>query len=381
MQVSSDFNGWRSAAVRATLLLLLPICLAQCGVIGGGASADDKSVGSTSSGDPVRQAGEELNGGQEPDDRLSLERRIDEADVIDAVVATIDGEPLTSGELKRFVSSQARAGGAAESAASPAEPRSAQQQLRDLVTSRLLEKEASKLGISVSESEIGSYISEVKRRNGVEDSQFVTLLSQQGMTVEEYRKQVAADILKSRVVTSRVRSRISIVDEDLQRFAAEHPELVPKAGQLHLHQLFFPATGSASSELSLGDGQLLEGSSSAEAAARAAAEAARDSVKDGRSFASAGGEYSDLGFIQVNDLRDDFQSALEKTKVGGVSEPILSTQGVYLLFVSEESVGGVLSKEVAEQVKQQLFQVKFREELDRYLNDELPKKYDVEMLM
>jgi len=82
------------------------------------------------------------------------------AEIVDRIVATIDGEPITAFELRRY---------AEERGAERVQERTL---LDALVTDKLLEKEIATLGIAARDEEIGRYIDEIKARNGMDDERF-----------------------------------------------------------------------------------------------------------------------------------------------------------------------------------------------------------------
>ena len=50
-----------------------------------------------------------------------------------------------------------------------------------------------------------------------------------------------------------------------------------------------------------------------------------------------------------------------------------------MIRLAENAEAGKIPSTLSDEIKQQLFQEKFREEISRYLTDELPKKYNVEL--
>ena len=105
-------------------------------------------------------------------------------EVVDRIVATIDGEPITTFELRRY---------AEERGADHLEERKL---LDGLVTDRLLDREVATLGIAARDEEIDRYIEQIKQRNGMDADRFRDALAAQGLTVASYRGRVKAEIEK-----------------------------------------------------------------------------------------------------------------------------------------------------------------------------------------
>ena len=159
--------------------------------------------------------------------------------VISMIVASIDGEPLTSADISEF----ARATGEPAPKQMTATDPQAQRLLRELVAQKLISKEAERIGVEVEEGEVDSYVAEIQRQNNVDQSSFENLLKSQGLSVEEYKRQVQSDILRTRVFASEVRSKINITDEDVQRYVDDRPELKPEEGEVRLQQILYKPSG------------------------------------------------------------------------------------------------------------------------------------------
>src|SRR6266571_9463161 len=82
------------------------------------------------------------------------------AEITNRIVATIDGEPITAHELRRYAKEHAAQG----------TPDA--QVLDALITDRLLEKEVKAQGITARVDEIDRYVEEIQQRNGMDRERF-----------------------------------------------------------------------------------------------------------------------------------------------------------------------------------------------------------------
>lgn len=282
--------------------------------------------------------------------------------VIDMILASVDGEPLTFSDLQRYIRSK---GGTP-----PEDIQSGdfeiRKQLRELVLRDLLTKEAKETGITVADDEISAYVEEIKRENDVDDAGFEELLQGRGLTLEEYYSQVRSDIVRARVISASVRSKFSVSDEDVLRYLDSRPELRPEKGMLHLHQASVLFRNSP--EMS-------------EEECYHAIQKIRESSVAGQDFREAAGQYyEDLGYLRVEDLREELQRAVEGLEVGEVS-PIVTTDRGYLLLsvASQSSEDQPIDDTLKAQIRDEIYQTRFKEQVDKFLNEELPKKYHVEL--
>jgi len=287
--------------------------------------------------------------------------------MLDAVLASIDGDPLTLAELRRHMAAQ----GFEKSYDLEPDSPGLRQYLQDLVFYKLLNKEAEAIGISVSEEEVKAYIEEIKRQNSVDDKGFEELLSNRGVSREDYITQIKNDILKSRVVSARVRSKVNVLDEDVERFLNEHPELRPELGSVRLQQISIPFEAQSAESNNAVRQKLAE---------------IRAKILSGESqilelFRKEGGSFfKDLGHVKVADLRKQLQDAVEGLTVGGLSEPVEIGATLNLFFLASKATATApVDAVLRDEIKSQIFKQKFEQLLKAYIDHELPKRYHVEL--
>jgi len=290
------------------------------------------------------------------DDLQQEQESIPRTFVIDRVIAAVDGEPFTEGDLKRFMATH----GEVVPTKLSSTDETTKKYLRDMILARLLEKEAEKAGISVSDDEIEAYMTEIRSQNSVDDQGFDELLESRGLTKDSYKDQVRSEIIKTRIIGSNVRTKINIVDEDIQEYLKEHPEYLPKEGEIHLEQIFISANDPEH---------------------RAKLKEIRKRATDGEEFAElAPNNFTDLGYIQLSDLKEELSENLDSPEAGEITKVITNNDGSYLLRVAAtgENVDEI-SDQLKQQIKQAIYQQRFQKVMDDFLNKELPAKYTVEM--
>ena len=88
--------------------------------------------------------------------------------------------------------------------------------LTGLVDAQLQLVRARNLNLRVSEEDVNQQIDDPQKQNNVADEQFLQLLKTRGLTLEAYKKQVAESLLITKVVNAEVRSRLTVLDTELQ---------------------------------------------------------------------------------------------------------------------------------------------------------------------
>ena len=160
------------------------------------------------------------------------------SDVVDMTVAAVDGQPILLSELKATM----RMNGKSMAKEADIFSEASLQTLRQIIQERIIKAEAESVGVSVSEQDIDGYQEEVRARTGLPKDQFFAEMSRQGLDLADYRKQIRNQILQARVVSAKIRSKITVTDSDVEKYIAEFPERKPKAGQIRLLEIVIPRT-------------------------------------------------------------------------------------------------------------------------------------------
>ena len=290
------------------------------------------------------------------------------ATVVDKIVATVDGDPITLYQLKQYSERNLRARQGA--------PVLDQAQTLDaLITDRVIEKEASDKGIIVRDEDIDHYIEGIKERNHLTDEQLQQALIAQGLTKESYRVQVREDIQKAQLINREIRGKVSVTPEEVERYYKAHLSEYSTPERIQMAHILFHLDPNPSPD------QV--------AAITAKAEEVRARIKKGADFAEMARQYSDdpsgknggdLGWFKHGEMLDELEKATEKLKVGEVSEPVRTKAGIHLIKLearegaSHEDLGGL-----QDQIKQQLYNAALEDRFQKWLTEELRKRHHVEM--
>ena len=286
--------------------------------------------------------------------------------LLDMVLASIEDEPITIADLRDYAEQQGRTLPENVLSGDPV----VRQLLRDLVLTKLIEREAAASGISVSDEEVNAYINEIKRQNNVDDQGLARLLSSKGLSFEIYKRQVRDDIFKTRVVGMHVRNKVTVTDEEVQRLLAgktvkiiDGDEEEVEVPGVRLFQIRIPKVAGN------------------EAAATEEAENLRKRLDAGETWPAVGNEkFTDLGTVVITELRTEFSDVADDLSEDEISAVIDTPDAVYILMIpSAEKAKASTTNTDEDRVRQQLYQEKFAAALSKFLNDDLPKKYHVEL--
>lgn len=128
-----------------------------------------------------------------------------EAQVIEQVVATVDGEPIWASEV---VERAAQLGLGVERYG---------EVLDALIEEHLVSRVARRLAVRASDDEIDRAIEQVRLQNGLEPEAFAEAIAAQGLTMEGYRALMAKQIVRLRVVRILARDEEGASAEEVER--------------------------------------------------------------------------------------------------------------------------------------------------------------------
>jgi peptidyl-prolyl cis-trans isomerase SurA len=103
-----------------------------------------------------------------------------------------------------------------------------QQILRALVDERLFAQEAVRMGLGATDQEVERAVAEIKQQNKLDDAGIARAVSEQGLTVAQWREELRRQIMQARVANLIIRPRINISEEELRAAYKEAQKRDPK---------------------------------------------------------------------------------------------------------------------------------------------------------
>lgn len=287
------------------------------------------------------------------------------AEIANRIVATIDGEPITAYEVRRFAADR----GIEEADAG-------REALELLITERLLEKEAKAVGIAAKDEEIDRYVDEIRTRNHMSDEQFRQALTAQGITWDAYRARVKGEIEKAQLVNREIRGRVNVSPEEVRRYYDAHADDYKLRDQVRVRDILFALPGDADED--------------EVARVRAKAEEVRQLALDGRDFAALAKQFSegpgaDKGGELGTFTRGEMEPALDEVafslKRGEISQPVRTSSGFHLLRVDERIDAGQRPlDEVKDDIRDSLYNENLDGRFQHWLSHDLRERHHVEVL-
>jgi parvulin-like peptidyl-prolyl isomerase len=291
------------------------------------------------------------------------------AELVNKILATVDGEPITVYQLKRFTHDSIRGrqlSGSTDQAGL----------LDALITDILIQKEVSDKGIVVRDEDIDRYIDAIKQRNKIDDEKLKAALAAQGVTMEGYRVQIREEIERNQLIGREVGGKVTVTPEDVQRYYEAHLSEYSTPAKVQVAHIVFRLAPDAPPDKV--------------AAVTAKAEEVYQRIKKGADFAEMAKQYSedpsganggDLGWFKQGELLESLEKAAARLKVGEVSEPVRSTVGLHIIKLEgREGAAHQSLDSLSDQIKQQLYNAALEERFQKWLTEDLRQRHHVVML-
>jgi peptidyl-prolyl cis-trans isomerase SurA len=242
----------------------------------------------------------------------------------DSVGAVVNSDVITDYELRQRVALYASTSGVQ---LTPEITKKIRAQILDqLVSEHLQIQEAKRKNLSISAPEIDKAIDRIVSDNHLTLQQLKDMLAKNGVAIGTLRGQLAAQILWQKVVEDEFQERISISEQEIDAELARLSEGKNKAHFL-VAEIFLAVDTPDQDARVLKNVQDLEGQLQAGAPFQAIARQFSQSPS-----AAAGG---DIGWVYDGQLAPELNAGLEKMSAGGVSQPIRSTGGYYIVALRE----------------------------------------------
>jgi peptidyl-prolyl cis-trans isomerase SurA len=271
------------------------------------------------------------------------------AEVVDRIVAQVNDDIITMSELQQMAKTFEAQAGAKPKGID--EKKMQREMLEALIDRKLAKDEAKRRGIVVSDKEVDAAMAQFRQRNNIaDDATFAKGLAQAGLSIKEFRQQLADQMTQERMLVMVVGTKVSVSDTEVRRLYDQQA----KTGgtQVHIVTLRMPFPPGAT------EAQKEE--------TKQQAETILSAVKRGESLAEAAGKLSlkasDVGFVPQSDLDPRLAEYLDKLKSKEVA-PILTQEGIQLMQVMGRRSGEARSFESAAPDIRRMLQ---QQEMEKY---------------
>ncbi len=254
-----------------------------------------------------------------------------QVEVVDRIVAVVNDDIVTLMELKAAIKpyeKKIKTLGYTSEEQRKMLFKVREDKLRQLISDKLTEQEIKALEVTVDEKEVDDAVERIKESNFLTEEELRQALSNEGSSLEAYRNQLKDQILKSKLVNYKIKSKIVITKEDIKKYYNSHNDQYAGKKKYHLKNILMRVPEYA------GDGE--------KEAIYEKMEKVLENLNRGSSFEDTARTYSELqnasnggnlGLIAIDLFSETLQNAIIGLKAGEFT-PILDTdQGFQIFFV------------------------------------------------
>ncbi|MGM9927449.1 MAG: peptidylprolyl isomerase [Bacillus sp. (in: firmicutes)] len=255
------------------------------------------------------------------------------------VVASVDGEKITKDELYDIMAASYGAN-----------------TLESLINEKVINLEAEKEGVTVSDDEIQEELDAFIESYGGEDT-FNSALEYSGMTLDEFKEQIA----NYQKIEKLLAPQIEITEEEMEEYFEENKDSYDTAEQVEASHILLEDKETAQKVLDL----LNDGGDWDELAAEYSTDTSN--AEDG----------GDLGYFASGDMVEEFEKAAWALDVDEISDIVETDYGFHIIKVTGKKEA---EEAVFEDYKEEIEEALFDEEVNSLYStwlEELKKEYNI----
>ncbi len=290
------------------------------------------------------------------------------AEIVDRIVAVVNDDIITLFELNQSLKPYAER--IMQSGFSPEKEQQMLYKVREDILNQLIEQkiEAQEIklsNITVSEKEIDNTIERIKEVNFYTDENLRAALDNEGITMETYRQRLKEQMLRTRLVNLKVKSKIVITNEDIKSYYEKHQDKYGGKKKYHLRNIIIKVPLFADNEEKLKIQKRME--------------AVLEQLAAGESFEALAAMYSEssladqggyLGEFELEALSPQLQQAIKDMTAGEYTQVLDTDQGYQIFFIDDvETTPGKTLEEVSPEIERILFNEVVNQKFREWIED------------
>ena len=234
------------------------------------------------------------------------------AEIVDRIVAVVNDDIITLFELNRAIKpyeDKIHALGYSEEKERRMLFKVREGVLNQLIDKKIEDQQIKRSNIKISEEQIDQTIERIKEKNFFTDEDLRLALAKDGLTIEAYRNNIKEEILRTRLISLEVKSKIVITEEDIAAYYEKHLDMYGGKQKYHLRNILIiiPTFADENEKLEI----------------RAKIDEILNELNAGESFETMARDYSesstapeggDLGLFELDSLSPQLQKTIKGMK-------------------------------------------------------------------
>jgi peptidyl-prolyl cis-trans isomerase SurA len=284
-------------------------------------------------------------------------------ELVDKIIASVGTEIVLASDLKAVQARAEKPGSIEEtlllgdSLDSLKKDKSVQ--LNFLVREKLIESEVKRLGLTVSDEQVASEMSQMAKKNNLSTAEFQAYLTNHGYSLEDYKKIMKARIERQSFFEKEIISKLRITDEDAYGvFQTRYPNYKPSVSEFKIAQIFFSNKAGGAKE------------------AQARADAAYARLSAGEAFETIANQVDEtpganqdgvLGTFKSGEFLPEIEQATSNLPEKGVTPVLRGPNGFHIVkLLSKKTIVDPNFLKVKESIKGSLVQQNFERQLKNW---------------
>ena len=284
----------------------------------------------------------------------------------DGIIAVVDDEVITAKDFQDYMRglySQLKIEGRTDAEIQEILGEYRSKGVNQLVEDKLILAESNRQGMKIRVQAIDERMDEIKKKYP-STQEFLTEINKEGVTISDIRKKIEDQFKARYIVTKDVRDKIYVNPQEVTDYYTSHSSDFQKEARLYIQSIF------------------VKTDSAQDADARKKINEALQKLRSGEDFKGVAGKYSelpDIGEISVSRLNQTFRTKTDAMSVGDISEVLTMPDGFYILKLTGRTAAvEPLLQDVKEEIYQKLFESKFKDNFNVWI-EKLRKKSYVEI--
>lgn len=251
------------------------------------------------------------------------------AEVLDRMIANVEGEAILESELQREIMTIVQRIQASNTAMPP-DYVLKKQVLEKMIIEKLQRQLAEKAGINLSEEMLNNSATDIAQRNNMSLEQFKQELQKQGMSYQSFQDNMRNEIVINQLRGKEIGERIKVTNREIEHFIETEDKGGTGIGQYHLGHILIAVKEGASSTViqkaKIKADELVK-------VLRSGQDFTKTAISDSDDDNALKG--GDLGWRGKADVPTLFVDAVSAMKAGDVSDPIRSPSGFHVVKMLE----------------------------------------------
>lgn len=288
-------------------------------------------------------------------------REVRSGEVVDRIVAVVNEDIIRLSDVEREFEPrkmQIRSRGLSPEEEEKEIYEARRQLIDDMIDDKLADQAMQEAGIRASENEVDATIERIKETNRLTREDLRRALQARGLSMEEYRENVRQQVMRNKLISREVRSRVVVTEDDIQEHYEEHAEKFGVTGKYRLKNIYMPY------------GEDRE-------RVRKKMESVLDALESGACFSEMAKEHSmgpnardggRLGSFALEDLSDFLQPLMADLEAGDFTGIIETPIGFQIFFLEEhEKPADQEIQDVKKQIEEELYEQKVKHKFEEWI--------------